>query len=87
LGADRRVRVRVDTDDVERARATLARLGLSEIVARGGSVSATLDHVPAERVVAALVHDDVGVRGFVAERPSLEDLFVELTGSGFDVSG
>jgi ABC-2 type transport system ATP-binding protein len=87
LGADRRVRMRVDTDDVERARATLARLGLSEIVARGGSVSATLDHVPAERVVAALVHDDVGVRGFVAERPSLEDLFVELTGSGFDVSG
>jgi hypothetical protein len=37
--------------------------------------------------VAALVAAGVGVRGFVVERPNLEDVFVELTGAGFDVSG
>ncbi|WP_291043411.1 ABC transporter ATP-binding protein [Herbiconiux sp.] len=41
--------------------------------------------VPAEAVVAALVADGVRVRGFAVERASLEDLFVELTGEGFDV--
>ncbi|MCS5723097.1 ATP-binding cassette domain-containing protein [Herbiconiux sp. CPCC 203407] len=41
--------------------------------------------VPAETVVAALVADGVRVRGFAVERASLEDLFVELTGEGFDV--
>jgi hypothetical protein len=38
-------------------------------------------------VVAALVAAGVGVRGFAVERPNLEDVFVELTGAGFDVSG
>ena len=40
-----------------------------------------------EKVVAALVHDGVPVTGFAVERPSLEDLFVSLTGEGFNVSG
>ncbi|MFB2580326.1 ABC transporter ATP-binding protein [Herbiconiux sp. P15] len=43
------------------------------------------ESVPAEAVVAALVADGVRVRGFAAERASLEDLFVQLTGEGFDV--
>jgi ABC-2 type transport system ATP-binding protein len=38
-------------------------------------------------VVAALVNDGVPVRGFAIEAPSLEDVFVGLTGRGFDVSG
>jgi ABC-2 type transport system ATP-binding protein len=29
----------------------------------------------------------VPVTGFAVERPSLEDLFVSLTGEGFNVSG
>jgi len=29
----------------------------------------------------------VGVREFTVERPSLEEVFVGLTGEGFDVSG
>ena len=37
--------------------------------------------------MAALVHADVPVRGFAVTTPSLEDLFVGLTGEGFDVSG
>ena len=40
-----------------------------------------------ERVAAALVTAGVGLRGFVVERPRLEDVFVGLTGEGFDVSG
>jgi ABC-2 type transport system ATP-binding protein len=33
------------------------------------------------------VHADIGVRGFSVARPDLEELFVSLTGEGFDVSG
>ncbi|WP_328742370.1 ABC transporter ATP-binding protein [Streptomyces caniferus] len=36
---------------------------------------------------AALVHAGVRVRGFGTERASLEDVFVQLTGEGFDVAG
>ena len=36
---------------------------------------------------AALVRAGVRVRGFAAERASLEDAFVALTGEGFDVAG
>ncbi|MBM4795145.1 ABC transporter ATP-binding protein [Streptomyces sioyaensis] len=35
---------------------------------------------------AALVHAGVRVRGFGTERASLEDIFVQLTGEGFDVA-
>jgi hypothetical protein len=38
-------------------------------------------------VVAALVHDGVPVRSFTVLAPALEDVFVSLTGEGFDVSG
>jgi len=46
-----------------------------------------LGAVAPEAVVAALVHDGVPVRQFTVERPALEDVFVSLTGEGFDVSG
>ncbi|GAB7032717.1 ABC transporter ATP-binding protein [Streptomyces platensis subsp. malvinus] len=36
---------------------------------------------------AALVHGGVRVRGFGTERATLEDVFVQLTGEGFDVAG
>ncbi|GAU67711.1 putative ABC transporter ATP-binding protein [Streptomyces sp. NBRC 110611] len=36
---------------------------------------------------AALVHAGVRVRAFGTERASLEDIFVQLTGEGFDVAG
>ena len=38
-------------------------------------------------IVPRLVAADVPVLGFTVESPSLEDLFVLLTGEGFDVSG
>jgi ABC-2 type transport system ATP-binding protein len=42
-------------------------------------------HVAPEDVVAALVTGGVRVRGFTVQQASLEDLFVALTGEGFDV--
>ncbi len=38
-------------------------------------------------IVPALVGAGVPVLGFSVDTPSLEDLFVKLTGEGFDVSG
>jgi ABC-2 type transport system ATP-binding protein len=43
--------------------------------------------VEPEKIVAALVEGGVGVKEFTVTSPSLEDLFVSLTGEGFDVSG
>ena len=40
-----------------------------------------------EQLVVALVRAGVGVRGFAVEEADLEDVFVSLTGEGFDVSG
>lgn len=56
-------------------------------------VTALLDHAAdatritpePDAIVAALVADDVRVRGFAVRRTSLEQRFVELTGEGFDV--
>ena len=39
-----------------------------------------------EDLAHALVTGGVGLRGFAVQRPSLEDLFVGLTGEGFDVA-
>jgi ABC-2 type transport system ATP-binding protein len=47
--------------------------------------SAVLGDAAPERICAELVQAGVGVRGFAVTSPSLEDLFVGLTGEGFDV--
>ena len=77
----------VTTPDPELARATLARLGLAvtAVHAEPGSVSALLDCAAAEDVARALVEDGVRLRGLGVERPDLEELFVSVTGEGFDV--
>ena len=43
--------------------------------------------VAAEKICAELVHAGVGVRGLAVISPSLEELFVGLTGEGYDVDG
>ena len=48
---------------------------------------ADLPDVAVEDVTRALVRADVPVRGIARTGRSLEDLFVELTGEGFDVVG
>jgi ABC-2 type transport system ATP-binding protein len=87
LRAQQAPRARVSTEDAAVAAATLARLGLSDVRREDGGVSGLLGAAAPEAVVAALVGDGVGVRGFAVERGSLEEQFVHLTGEGFDVSG
>jgi ABC-2 type transport system ATP-binding protein len=79
--------VRIDTDRPEDAGRVLAELGLSEIRTSPGSVTAKLGDVAVEKIMPNLVNAYVPVLGFAVLRPSLEDVFVSLTGEGFDVSG
>ncbi|AGZ42333.1 ABC transporter ATP-binding protein [Actinoplanes friuliensis] len=87
LRADAAPRARVLTDQPAEAARVLRTLGLTELAETAAEASGQLGAVAPEKVVAALVHDGVAVRGFTVEAPSLEDVFVSLTGRGFDVSG
>jgi ABC-2 type transport system ATP-binding protein len=80
-------RIRVETADTEAAADVLAKLGLADPKSTAGEVSAQLGDAEPEGICAELVHAGVGVRGFAVVSPSLEDLFVGLTGEGFDVAG
>lgn len=77
----------VTTLDGERAAGVLRELGLAGVAQTTTGATAVPGEVPPERIVAALVAAGVGVRAFAVQSPSLEDLFVSLTGEGFDVSG
>jgi ABC-type multidrug transport system ATPase subunit len=79
--------VRVETDRPADAGRVLAELGLSEIETSAGSVTANLGDVAIEKIMPNLVNACVPVVGFAVLQPSLEDVFVSLTGEGFDVSG
>jgi ABC-2 type transport system ATP-binding protein len=78
-------RVAVRTGDVTAAAEVLAKLGLTAPVLGDDLVTAELGGTPPEKITAELVHAGVGVRALTVESPSLEDLFVGLTGEGFDV--
>jgi ABC-2 type transport system ATP-binding protein len=91
-------RVTVQTADPEAAAKVLTGLGLAgaqateagEATEAGDAyaeASAILGDASPEQVCAELVQAGIGVRGFAVVSPSLEDLFVGLTGEGFDVSG
>jgi ABC-2 type transport system ATP-binding protein len=87
LRAESQPLARVETDRPADAARVLRELGLSDVDTAPGVASAVLGAVAPEKVVAALVHDGVPVRGFAVVAPDLEDVFVALTGEGFDVSG
>ena len=87
LRSDAAPRARVLTDQPAQAARVLRTLGLTEVAETAAEATGQLGAITPEKVVAALVHDGVAVRGFAAESPSLEDVFVSLTGRGFDVSG
>jgi len=65
----------------------LRTLGLTDVRPGAGHVTALLGEVAVEKIVPELVDAYVPVLGFSVLRPSLEDVFVSLTGEGFDVSG
>lgn len=85
-GDDPRVVVTTTLDGVAGACAVLTALGLAELRVDGVEVRARLGDTPPERVSAALVTAGVDLVGFAVRRRSLEQLFVELTGEGFDVA-
>jgi ABC-2 type transport system ATP-binding protein len=78
-------RLRVETPDHDRAITVLSGAGLDP-VAHDADLVASLGPVEPDVVCRLLVEAGVRVRGLVVERPSLEDIFVELTGEGFDVA-
>ena len=78
---------RILTDQPTEATRIMFELGLTGVEAMPGGVRGTPNGVAPEKIVAALVHGGVGVKEFTVTSPSLEDLFVALTGEGFDVSG
>ena len=78
-------RIAVSTPDLTAAAEVLQQLGLADPVTRDDAITAELGDIQPERVTAELVHAGVAVRGLTVESPSLEDLFVGLTGEGFDV--
>jgi ABC-2 type transport system ATP-binding protein len=80
-------RIRVRTADAQLAANVLAGLELADVQAGDGGVSAQLGDQQPEDICARLVHAGVRVAGLESPQPSLEDLFVELTGEGFNVSG
>ncbi len=84
LRAAQQATVHVTTPDGASAARVLARVGLADAAMSDEGATGLLGDVPPERVVAALVGADVAVREFVIDRPRLEDLFIELTGEGFD---
>ncbi len=80
-------RILVRSMDAAGAAEVLGKLELADVTVADGQVSAALgEHAP-ETINAELVHAGVPVAGLETVRPSLEDLFVELTGEGFDVNG
>jgi ABC-type multidrug transport system ATPase subunit len=76
--------VNIRTTQPSGAVATLRDLGLTGTAVAPEMVAASLNGLAPEDVNAALVRAGVPVGGFAVERPALEDLFVELTGDGFD---
>jgi ABC-2 type transport system ATP-binding protein len=65
----------------------MGEIGLTDVRTTRTSATGSIGEVPPEKIVAACVHAGIPVVGFRVGRPTLEDLFVSLTGEGFDVSG
>jgi ABC-2 type transport system ATP-binding protein len=85
LGDAMATRLRIVSPETGLAGHVIGSLGLPGITVAGADVTADLGDHRSEDVVEALVKAGVPVREVVVERPRLEDLFVSLTGEGFDV--
>jgi len=80
-------RIVIRTAQLGEAAQTLTALGLADVRSADSEVSAQLSDQAPERICRELVLAGVGVAGLDTPRPNLEDLFVGLTGEGFDVDG
>ncbi|WP_454043703.1 ATP-binding cassette domain-containing protein [Cellulosimicrobium sp. Marseille-Q8652] len=88
LAADAETTVVVSTTraGVDGATRLLADLGLVDVQVEGTALTARLGMVAPEKISAAMVGAGLDLVGLEVRRPSLENLFVELTGEGFDVA-
>ena len=80
-------RVHVRTTAPGEAAAVLRRAGVTAVTVHSGEVVADLGGHAPEALLRGLVLADVPVREFRVDAADLEDVFVGLTGEGFDVSG
>lgn len=79
-------RLRVEVDRADAAASVLRRLGLTDVGGTEGVLTGGLIDQTPQDCNRELVEAGIGVRALSVERPSLEDLFVALTGEGFDVA-
>jgi ABC-2 type transport system ATP-binding protein len=79
-------RVHVRTSDPERAATVLRQHGLTDVAVHPDEVVAELGPQEPEVLLRGLVLADIRVRGFSVDTAGLEDVFLALTGEGFDVS-
>ncbi|GAA2076210.1 ABC transporter ATP-binding protein [Streptomyces albiaxialis] len=90
MSAGARGRLTVTTPDPSDALRVLKEHGVTDLEADGEQLTGDLpatDPPDLADLNAALVRDGVRVRAFGMARASLEDVFVSLTGEGFDVAG
>ncbi len=87
IGASRRRTVTVRTPDGADAAAVLRRLDLVDVTSSNDRATGIPDAQRPEDIVAELVRAGVRVQGFSEDHERLEDIFVGLTGEGFDVRG
>ena len=80
-------RVSVSTHEPGKAATVLREHGLADVQVTPAGASALLGSATPEELVTALVHADIPVRGFAVQEADLEDVFLGLTGEGFNVSG
>jgi ABC-type multidrug transport system ATPase subunit len=81
--------VTVETSAPDAAVVALRRLGIGDptVDAHAGTITGALGVVSADEVAPALVSNGVPITGLSINRPALEDIFVTLTGEGFNVAG
>ncbi len=79
--------LRVTTPDLEAGAAALQRFGLARptLDAEHEMLSVPLGNHRTEDVARTLFESGVRLRGLRVDRPDLEELFVSITGEGFDV--
>jgi ABC-type multidrug transport system ATPase subunit len=77
----------VETEQPRDAARVMGEIGVTGVHTTRTTATGTIGDVAPEKIVAACVHAGVAVTGFRVGRPTLEDVFVALTGEGFDVSG
>lgn len=78
---------KVESDQPGEAARIMRELGLGDVRVVGQVAAGRLGSVAPEKVVAACVHAGLSVYRYEVDSPRLEDIFVRLTGEGFDVSG